>query len=177
MARNTSAPTCGWVLITANSASVRVPILLRMRSWMNSLPTSCTRPAKVTSSTSCCGEVESARDNSRIVTALLAMSGGVVLSEFGGARQGFDGLNHGLAVGVHLRVRTACAASRPVLPGAPGRCAHAAEILRCSADTSWRCTAEPSPKASEVETWFPPACLDTYMPASATRIRSSMENP
>src|SRR5207253_3563561 len=44
---------------------------------------------------------------------------------------------------------------------------------------SCRCTAAVSPStySSAVETRLPPACLETYMPASATRIMSSTENP
>src|ERR1700684_4521492 len=39
-------------------------------------------------------QVESARDHPRIVGGLFAMSGGIVLPEFGGARQGLDRLFH-----------------------------------------------------------------------------------
>src|SRR6266478_9287258 len=47
-------------------------------------------------------EVESARDDPGIMPALLAMSRSVLFPQFGGARQGFDGLLHRLPIRITL---------------------------------------------------------------------------
>ena len=76
----------------------------------------------------------------------------------------------------HSRCK-ASAACQSALPDLPARYARAAKILRCKKTAV--ASARPSPRgmAPEAATWFPPACFAMYIPASATRIRSSIANP
>ena len=57
--------------------------------------------------------------------------------------------------------------------------ARAAKSLRYKPTICCRCAAtfSPSPNSSAVDTRFPPACLETYIPASATRMMSSSVEP